>query len=739
MSSFFSVVFVADPRFPGGSSTALMAEISACRAAGLATAILPISGPTLRKGWPIHPDIGAALARGDTVLIPPGTSVHARFAIVHHPMVLSDLAHVRLGLRADHAVLVLHHPVLDPAGAQEYPLLDIVQTVADSLGILPAVAPVGPKVRAQLPIAQLSQIGARVPEQDWHNLIDIRAWPDLSTRDRTPGTPWWIGRHSRPHPPKFPDTLGEALYAYPDMPGFRVSAMGVPEDGLIRRYGQIPAHWSCLPFNAMPVHEYLSTLDFYVYFHGSDWIEAFGRAPLEAAACGLPVILPPNFQPLFGPAAVYCNPSEVRDVLAELAAAPEARALQGRNARAHVAKAFGLGNYVARLDRLDPDWASIRRAQPTATFPMRPSPVPRTVMMMTSNGVGLGHLTRLLAIADTLPSDLEPVFFTLSKGVGLATDAGYRAEYRPFHRDTGVSTTAWNSALSVDLCEAMSYYGAGTFVFDGNMPYNGVLDALATLPDRKSIWVRRGFWTDAHADAILRQDHFDALIEPRDMADAYDVGPTTQHRQNAHLVSPIIRGTPGQLLPRAEAKARLGLDPTARHVLFSLGSASNFDTSDLCAHLFDLLAGELDLRVAVLRSPLATDVIQSRPHFDVISAYPIFPCLNAFDFAISACGYNTFHEHLAARLPTIFVPNEAAEMDQQIIRARFAEVAGFGRLLRRADRFAAAPILRDMVTPGALASMAGSAARYPFLNGAQQASDFISHYDHLRKLARKTA
>ena len=48
--------------------------------------------------------------------------------------------------------------------------------------------------------------------------------------------------------------------------------------------------------------------------------------------------------------------------------------------------------------------------------------------------------------------------------------------------------------------------------------------------------------------------------------------------------------------------------------------------------------------------------------------------------AIAAAGYNTFHEQVLGAIPTLFVPNEADEMDLQASRARWAELTRRGRL-----------------------------------------------------------
>jgi hypothetical protein len=49
--------------------------------------------------------------------------------------------------------------------------------------------------------------------------------------------------------------------------------------------------------------------------------------------------------------------------------------------------------------------------------------------MICGNGVGLGHITRLLAVARRLPSWIEPVVLTLSPGAGLLRAEGLSVDY----------------------------------------------------------------------------------------------------------------------------------------------------------------------------------------------------------------------------------------------------------------------------------------------------------------------
>jgi UDP-N-acetylglucosamine:LPS N-acetylglucosamine transferase len=66
----------------------------------------------------------------------------------------------------------------------------------------------------------------------------------------------------------------------------------------------------------------------------------------------------------------------------------------------------------------------------------------------------------------------------------------------------------------------------------------------------------------------------------------------------------------------------------------------------------------------------------------VVREYPLSRYFHAFDVAISASGYNSFHELLRFGVPTLFVPNRSTAMDDQVARASFAAKKGFARTVQ---------------------------------------------------------
>ena len=203
---------------------------------------------------------------------------------------------------------------------------------------------------------------------------------------------------------------------------------------------------------------------------------------------------------------------------------------------------------------------------------------PLRVLLVSSNGVGMGHLTRLLAIARRLPPPIEPVFVTMSQAMHVVSTFGYLAEYLPYHQYLGCDVGRWNKFLAQELRELIGFYDARVVVFDSNCPFQGVIDAADACRQAWFVWCRRGMWqAGVGAKFLAREKHFDFVIEPRDLADAFDVGLTPLQRERARLVAPIRLLDDHEWLPRDTARAELGLEPNQPAILVQLGSGNNFD------------------------------------------------------------------------------------------------------------------------------------------------------------------
>jgi UDP:flavonoid glycosyltransferase YjiC (YdhE family) len=297
------------------------------------------------------------------------------------------------------------------------------------------------------------------------------------------------------------------------------------------------------------------------------------------------------------------------------------------------------------------------------------------VLFVTSNGTGLGHLTRSMAIARRLGPELEPFFFTLSEAASVVREVGFPVEYMASHGSPGAGTDwAWSRRLGPRLRAAIAEAAPRALVFDGILPYDPLLAAIRPVP--VTVWCRRGLWRPgASAVPLMRAGRFDAVLEPGELAAGEDQGPTRPRQAEVHAVAPIVFCDDEELLPRADAERELGLEPGMTTVLVQLGQGVEVGRAqDRCLRA---LAGLQGVQVAATSSAIAglRDVPQGVVHLH--ATYPISRYYAAFDAAVSAAGYNAFHELIRFRVPSLFVPMQR-ETDDQRARARYAERAGVG-------------------------------------------------------------
>ena len=101
------------------------------------------------------------------------------------------------------------------------------------------------------------------------------------------------------------------MAAYPDRRNLTIKALGGSPPEIQPWLG---GNWQLLPFSD-DASDFLSALDFYVYFHSRRWVEAFGVSIAEAMASGVVTVLDPSYESLFEDGAVYTEASGVLGVI----------------------------------------------------------------------------------------------------------------------------------------------------------------------------------------------------------------------------------------------------------------------------------------------------------------------------------------------------------------------------------------------------------------------------------------
>ena len=346
------LLFIGDFNFLGGTQKSALHMMAAARAADLSTAMLQYRRYDQDVTKPLNTDVRRAAWENGIRIVAPGESLRARTVVVTYPPVFGHV--MDRFPRVDHDTLVIvvnQMAERDHAGTDvAYDPARVRANLAKLLGSEGVWAPISERVRALM----ASDPRYPAPAADiWTPLIDTDVWCSR--------TPVWrgggrslpaLGRHGRDHPLKWPADRSGLRQAYCADRPCTVTFLGGARHARARA-GRWPSNWRSSAFGARDVREFLAGLDFFLHYPDTDYIEEFGRAPMEAMAVGVPVILPPEFEPTFGDAALYSDPEGVWPLVEGLwndRRAWEARVAAGR---AFVRASCGYDVFPRRLARLD--------------------------------------------------------------------------------------------------------------------------------------------------------------------------------------------------------------------------------------------------------------------------------------------------------------------------------------------------------------------------------------------------
>lgn len=316
-----TLAYVVDPRFPGGTSAAVAAELAvACR---LGRVSLHAIESRMFAGRSVSPVLEERLMT--LGLAPTWNSpvIGADRVILHNPSFLRFQDRLESRILCHDLVVVTHENFLRPGGEAAFDVATCLgQIEGASLCSRRWLAPVSPANRATVGDwlkGQANPAGWRLLPWDWFNICDFTPPPPRPghvPQDRR-------GRLSRPGAEKFP-SLDDLDRCFPPHAAANVILGG---DRLLDA-GRDRPHWRLLPFGSMPVADFFAGIDFMVYFTAPTWRESFGRVLAEAMGTGKVVLTDAATATPFGDGAIACTPAEVDGIIAGLTARSDLYAAQ---------------------------------------------------------------------------------------------------------------------------------------------------------------------------------------------------------------------------------------------------------------------------------------------------------------------------------------------------------------------------------------------------------------------------
>lgn len=356
-----------------------------------------------------------------------------------------------------------------------------------------------------------------------------------------------------------------------------------------------------------------------------------------------------------------------------------------------------------------------------------------TYIIVVPNGVGLGHLTRMLAVARRLGERARLIFWCYSRAALIIKQAGFAVIARQTAHHLGIDGDAWRQWETLEFAHLLRHSGATRVIFDGS-----TVDAFITRAMREPgldqvslVWIRRAMWQEgSNANVIEASQFCDLIIEPGDLAAKADRGPTTyfvpEHRGFSKLVKvdPVTLLSPEDMRTRREARKHLGLK-RGTYCLVNLGADHFVDRTVLSTQIAELAQAN---RVTLVwaQSPLAEVPVDAKLPGEVLRQFPLARDFAAFDGIISAAGYNSFQELMMMyEGPVLFAPTVHARLDDQPARAGYAVSQGWAEALDTGQNGAAQyQTLSDFIR--GLGGRSTPSARPEFQSGVALICDVIT-------------
>jgi hypothetical protein len=719
MTAVHDILHIADLRSAGDSARDLANRLETEAEGGYRVAVIPLTSDRADFDGPAWAEPLANLVRKSAV-----DWIDAESAGVARLIVVDGLALLRWPWNRTPRSALAGAVVLVGADPRDGNFLasntwDRVRANANvALGPSVRWIATDPDLRERL----IERLGADAVEAEpWPPVLDLRSViaEGLGPRGTRPiiGTVLPSGKGAPPLVLKKPPAC------LPVCARFAVHLLGEMNGG-----GAVPANWRFVAPEEGTVTVFMGGVDFFCPLPGAKLDEKNRDLVRAAMAAGAVPLLPPEWWEHFGDAAVYCAPHDVASIVSEIyidtAALVEAR----ERAVAHVDRREGPRAHIERVRALLGAPAEVPSL--IRVSDVRPE---RTVLFMSTNGIGLGHLTRLLAVARHLPAGLRPVFFSLSHAIDVVRDAGYDVEfclphdYGPYVEHYRAGGPHWEESLRRQLNQVIAYFDVRGVLFDGNVPYLGLVACRRDNPHIPFLWCRRAMWRpDTKHRYIERGTAFDLVIEPGEVAASMNGGMTRDFATRRCTVDPVMLLDADEVPERDRARVELGLSLDTTAVALLLGSRNNYDYGAVARRAVSFLETRDDVEIVAFDWLIADEEGSDLPAFvRRVTGFPFARHLKAFDLAISAVGYNSFHELIALEVPTLFVPNENPRMDDQWGRALFAERRHMGRCLRASEMDRLPRILDEMLDADTRAAMRAACRAHVFPNGAAEVAAIV--------------
>jgi UDP-N-acetylglucosamine--N-acetylmuramyl-(pentapeptide) pyrophosphoryl-undecaprenol N-acetylglucosamine transferase len=314
---------------------------------------------------------------------------------------------------------------------------------------------------------------------------------------------------------------------------------------------------------------------------------------------------------------------------------------------------------------------------------------PIRIVCYAINGAGMGHVTRLLGVARWMRRLIafvegvqpEILFLTSSDASDMLADARFAAFKIPSKtvaRSAGLEKLEYRRLAKHFIWQTIGVFSPDLLVVD-TFP-SGSFDELFQILDGpfKKSFIHRNVKSDYASRPTFRvaMSFYDAVVIPHrapalETSDHGDQLGAIPHRYTGE----VVQFDREQLPDRQTVRRELRISDSTRLIYVSAGGGGDPQAEESLRKIIGLLETKPDCHLIVGAGPLYRGQRFMGPSITWCETSSIWRYFPGCDAAVSAGGYNTFHELLFAGVPSLFYAQEKIA-DDQWLRVKSAEDCG---------------------------------------------------------------
>jgi UDP-N-acetylglucosamine--N-acetylmuramyl-(pentapeptide) pyrophosphoryl-undecaprenol N-acetylglucosamine transferase len=345
------------------------------------------------------------------------------------------------------------------------------------------------------------------------------------------------------------------------------------------------------------------------------------------------------------------------------------------------------------------------------------------------NGLGLGHVTRLLAIArqvrKRIPS-AEILFLTSSEADDVIAREGFAAfkvPSRTLRARAGLSSGTHARLVQTVTLNLLAAFAPHLLIVD-TFPAGTLQELLPVLRwDLRKAFVFRAQKPDKAQAALLQNTLrlYDRVIVPH--SEGEEAIPLPDGTDAVWTGKILIRGRE-DALSREQARARLGIDTDAKVLYITFGGGGDAQAAEIMERICRVASDSSEWTSLVSEPPLDFASRLRQAGVQTVRHFPVAELFPAFDAAIASAGYNTVSELLHFGIPSLFLPFERT-LDDQFARAERVAASKAGLCLAAFDEAELRRNLEILANSTYRNEMSQNARRVIPDNGASRAAQAL--------------